>query len=90
METGIKVIDVMCPLVAGGILAIATDIGAGVMVMMEELVRRLSGGCDPLSIFVMMPPQSPERAAADIEGHSTAAKFSQPGRLNEHRRTASR
>ncbi len=60
LETGIKVIDVMCPLVAGGTLAIATDIGAGVMVMMEELVRRLSGGCDPLSIFVMMPPQSPE------------------------------
>ncbi len=60
LETGIKVIDVMCPLVAGGTLAIATDIGAGVMVMMEELVRRLSGGCDPLSIFVMMPPPSPE------------------------------
>jgi hypothetical protein len=34
--------------------------------------------------------QAAERAAADIEGHSTAAKFSQPGRLNEHRRTASR
>ena len=61
LETGIKVIDVMCPLVAGGTLAIATDIGAGVMVLMEELVRRLSGGCDPLSIFVMMPPPSPER-----------------------------
>ena len=61
LETGIKVIDVMCPLVAGGTLTIATDIGAGVMVMMEELVRRLSGGCDPLSIFVMMPPPSPER-----------------------------
>jgi len=60
LETGIKVIDVMCPLVAGGTLAIATDIDAGVMVMMEELVRRLSGGCDPLSIFVMMPPPSPE------------------------------
>jgi RNA polymerase sigma factor (sigma-70 family) len=64
LETGIKVIDVMCPLVAGGTLAIATDIGAGVMVMMEELVRRLSGGCDPLSIFVMMPPQSAERPDA--------------------------
>jgi RNA polymerase sigma-70 factor (ECF subfamily) len=60
LETGIKVIDVMCPLVAGGTLAIATDIDAGVMVMMEELVRRLSGGCDPLSIFVMMPPPPTE------------------------------
>ena len=64
LETGIKVIDVMCPLVAGGTLAIATDIGAGVMVLMEELVRRLSGGCDPLSIFVLMPPPSPERPDA--------------------------
>lgn len=60
LETGIKVIDVMCPLVAGGTVAIATDIGAGVTVMMEELVRRLSDGCDSLSIFVMMPPPSRE------------------------------
>jgi F0F1-type ATP synthase beta subunit len=60
LETGIKVIDVMCPLVAGGTVAIAGDLGAGMLVVMEELVRRLGGGSDPLSMFVMMPPPSPE------------------------------
>jgi F-type H+/Na+-transporting ATPase subunit beta len=50
----------MCPLVAGGTVVIAGDLGAGTLVVMEELVRRLSGGSDPLSIFVMMPPPSPE------------------------------
>jgi hypothetical protein len=60
LETGIKVIDVRCPLVAGGTVVIAGDLGAGMLVVMEELVRRLGGGSDPLSIFVMMPPPSPE------------------------------
>jgi RNA polymerase sigma factor (sigma-70 family) len=79
LETGIKVIDVMCPLVAGGTLAIATDIGAGVMVMMEELVRRLSGGCDPLSIFVMMPPPSPEWPYSLEPGFSHAEQLRKEG-----------
>jgi RNA polymerase sigma-70 factor (ECF subfamily) len=60
LETGIKVIDLMCPLVAGGTVAIAGEFGAGSTVVMEELVRRLSDGCDPLSIFIMMPPPPPE------------------------------
>jgi RNA polymerase sigma factor (sigma-70 family) len=60
LETGIKVIDVMCPLVAGGTVVIAGDLGAGMLVVMEELVRRLGGGSDSLSIFVMMPPPSPD------------------------------
>jgi RNA polymerase sigma factor (sigma-70 family) len=34
IETGIKVIDVMCPLVAGGTVAIAGEPGAGVIVVM--------------------------------------------------------
>ena len=42
----------MCPLVAGGTVAIAGDLGAGLMVVMEELVRRLSRGNSPLSIFI--------------------------------------
>src|SRR5262249_60555943 len=44
VPTGIKVIDVMCPLVAGGTLAIAGEWRAGTWVVLEELVRRLSGG----------------------------------------------
>ena len=60
IETGIKVIDVMCPLVAGGTVALAGEYGAGLTVVMEELVRRLSGGADPVSLFVLMPPFSAE------------------------------
>jgi RNA polymerase sigma factor (sigma-70 family) len=69
LETGIKVIDVMCPLVAGGTLAIAPDIGAGATVVMEELVRRLSGGNDPLAILLIMPiwPQSQEPGFSHTE-----------------------
>ena len=69
LETGIKVIDVMCPLVAGGTLAIAPDIGAGATVVMEELVRRLSGGNDPLTILLIMPiwPQSQEPGFSHTE-----------------------
>jgi RNA polymerase sigma factor (sigma-70 family) len=58
LETGIKVIDVMCPLVAGGTLAIAGDPGGGSTVVMEELVRRLSAGPDRLTILLMIPQPS--------------------------------
>jgi F-type H+-transporting ATPase subunit beta len=60
LETGIKVIDVMCPLVAGGTLAIAGDPGGGSTVVMEELVRRLSAGPDRLTILLMTPQPSAE------------------------------
>jgi len=79
LETGIKVIDVMCPLVAGGTVAIAGDLGAGMTVIMEELVRRLSGGSDPLSIFVLMPPPSPELPHALEPGFSHAEELRKEG-----------
>jgi F0F1-type ATP synthase beta subunit len=60
LETGIKVIDVMCPLVAGGTVAIAGEYRAGTVVVTEELVRRLSGGTEPASLFVLAPPPSPD------------------------------
>jgi F0F1-type ATP synthase beta subunit len=56
LETGIKVIDVTCPLVAGGTVAIAGEYGSGTMVLVEELVRRLSGGAERLSIFAFVTP----------------------------------
>src|SRR5262249_47182118 len=55
LETGIKVIDVMCPLVRGGTVAIAGEPRAGTTVVMEELVRRLSGGSVGVSLFTLMP-----------------------------------
>jgi RNA polymerase sigma factor (sigma-70 family) len=56
LETGIKVIDVMCPLTAGGSAAIAGEIKTGIMVVTEELVRRLSGGTEKMSLFSLIPP----------------------------------
>jgi RNA polymerase sigma factor (sigma-70 family) len=61
LETGIKVIDVMCPLVAGGSIVIAGEARVGVVVVAEELVRRLCGGNEPVSLFplVPLPPNLP-------------------------------
>jgi RNA polymerase sigma factor (sigma-70 family) len=55
LPTGIKVIDVMCPLVAGGTLAIAGEWKAGTAVVAEELVRRLAGGTERVSMFTFVP-----------------------------------
>jgi RNA polymerase sigma factor (sigma-70 family) len=57
LETGIKVIDVMCPLTAGGSVAIAGELRTGTTVVSEELVRRLSGASDRVSLFTLMPPR---------------------------------
>jgi RNA polymerase sigma factor (sigma-70 family) len=54
LETGIKIIDVMCPLVTGGTVAILGDPGAGIGVVMEELVRRVSSSADRLSLFTLI------------------------------------
>ena len=56
LETGIKVIDVMCPLVRGGTVVIAGEYGAGTLVLVEELVRRLSGEPGGVSLFTFIPP----------------------------------
>ena len=56
LETGIKVIDVMCPLVRGGTVVIAGEYGAGTLVLVEELVRRLSGEPRGVSLFTFIPP----------------------------------
>ena len=80
LETGIKVIDVMCPLVAGGTMAMAGDPGGGMTVVMEELVRRLSGGSDRLTILLMMPQPSAEIWPQALEpGYSLADELKKEG-----------
>jgi RNA polymerase sigma factor (sigma-70 family) len=56
LETGIKVIDVMCPLVRRGTVAVAGEYGAGTCVVVEELSRRLGGEPGGISIFAFVPP----------------------------------
>jgi RNA polymerase sigma factor (sigma-70 family) len=74
IETGIKVIDVMCPLVRGGTVAVAGEMRAGTSVVVEELCRRLSRERDGVSIFAFIPPHAaPEREFQEMwekEGHT--------------------
>jgi RNA polymerase sigma factor (sigma-70 family) len=74
LETGIKVIDVMCPLVRGGTVAVAGEFQAGASVVVEELCRRLSQEPGGVSIFAFIPPyDAPERAFQEMwakEGHT--------------------
>lgn len=79
IETGIKVIDVMCPLAGGGTVALAGEYGAGLTVVMEELVRRLSGGGHPVSLFVLMPPFSAEWPGSIGLPFSIAAALKEEG-----------
>jgi RNA polymerase sigma factor (sigma-70 family) len=75
LETGIKAIDVMCPLIAGGTVAIAGEFGAGATVVMEELVRRLNAGADGISLFTLLAPWPGEREP----GYSLADALKQEG-----------
>ena len=79
VETGIKVIDVMCPVVSGGSLALAGEMGAGTTVVMEEVVRRLSGGRDPVSMFVILAPPSSEWPPALAPDYSLSAELKKEG-----------
>jgi RNA polymerase sigma factor (sigma-70 family) len=74
LETGIKAIDIMCPLVTGGSVVIAGEARVGVVVVAEELVRRLCGGNERVSLFPLVPLSSnlpPDGSfAADLKQES--------------------
>jgi F-type H+/Na+-transporting ATPase subunit beta len=69
----------MCPLVAGGTVAIAGEPGAGVIVLMEELVRRLSGGGAPVSLFLLVPPPSAKWPASMKDGFTLTGALQEEG-----------
>jgi RNA polymerase sigma factor (sigma-70 family) len=79
VETGIKVIDVMCPIRAGGSVAIAGEYGTGNTVNMEELVGRISGGSDPVTLFLFFPPPSEIWPPSLDENYSISAALKQEG-----------
>ncbi|MDQ3656605.1 MAG: sigma-70 family RNA polymerase sigma factor [Chloroflexota bacterium] len=54
LETGIKAIDVFCPLPAGGVIGLVGDMQTGKMVLVEELIHRLDNLSRPLSILVFV------------------------------------
>jgi F0F1-type ATP synthase beta subunit len=56
LETGIKVIDVLCPLTRGGTVAVAGEYRAGTFVVVEELCWRLRAEPSGASIFAFVSP----------------------------------
>jgi len=55
LETGIKVIDVMCPLVAGGNAILAGELYTGPAVTLYELTHKLKDNPDGLKLFTLLP-----------------------------------
>jgi RNA polymerase sigma factor (sigma-70 family) len=73
LETGIKVIDVLCPLVRGGTVSIAGEYRAGTLVVVEELCWRLRSAAGGVSIFASVPPgprSTSFQEAWEKEGHT--------------------
>jgi RNA polymerase sigma factor (sigma-70 family) len=56
IETGIKVIDLLCPIPVGGVIVLVAERGTGLMVLMEELARRIVAAGKPCSLVLMVPP----------------------------------
>jgi F0F1-type ATP synthase beta subunit len=54
LETGIKAVDLLCPVVAGGSVAIAGDAGAGKLVLVQELARRLANLRGGVGVFAFV------------------------------------
>jgi RNA polymerase sigma factor (sigma-70 family) len=54
LETGIKVIDVMCPLVAGGNAIIAGELNTGPQVTLYELTHKLNDAPDGIKLFALL------------------------------------
>src|SRR6267154_4962688 len=79
VETGIKVIDVMCPIRAGGSVAIAGEYGTGNTVVMEEIVRRISKSVYPVTMFVLIPPPSEAWPPSLDENYSFADELKAEG-----------
>jgi RNA polymerase sigma-70 factor (ECF subfamily) len=52
IETGIKVVDACCPLQSGSLVALLGDMHSGKMVLVEELVHRLTDPDLPITIVV--------------------------------------
>jgi hypothetical protein len=73
------VIEVMCPIRAGGGVAIAGECGTGITVVMEEIVRRISKGDDPVTMFVLIPPPSDIWPPSLDENYSFAEALKEEG-----------
>lgn len=72
LETGIKAIDVVCPLPVGGSVALLGDLQTGKMVLVEELIQRLGTDSPPLSILVFVEASSEVAMVKDLDYRTSA------------------
>ena len=54
IETGIKVLDLLCPIPEGGSIGVFGDMHVGKLVLIEELTRNLARGQPSLPIFIFV------------------------------------
>ena len=54
IETGIKAVDLFCPMAGGSLVGLAGDMQTGKMVLVEELIHRLGAASAPVSIVVFV------------------------------------
>jgi RNA polymerase sigma factor (sigma-70 family) len=73
IETGIKVIDLTCPLATGGLIALIGDMQVGKMVLVEELIHRLSHLEKPLTLLVFVETTTEVAAIQKLEYRTSGA-----------------
>ena len=60
LETGIKVIDLICPFAKGGKIGLFGGAGVGKTVLIQELINNIAKGHDGLSVFAGVGERSRE------------------------------
>ncbi|CAN5259248.1 hypothetical protein BH24CHL2_BH24CHL2_6300 [soil metagenome] len=73
LETGIKAIDVLTPLPSGGVIGLVGDAQTGKMVLVEELIHRLTDASEAISILVFVEAQDEARVVRSLEYRTSAA-----------------
>lgn len=72
LETGIKAIDVCCPLPIGGLVALVGDMQSGKTVLVEELIHRLGAGKTPLTMLVFVETTREVAVVRQVEYRTSA------------------
>lgn len=73
LETGVKGIDVCCPLPIGGLIGLVGDMQSGKTVLVEELIHRLATGKIPLTMLVFVETSMEVAVVQQIEYRTSAA-----------------
>jgi RNA polymerase sigma-70 factor (ECF subfamily) len=73
IETGIKVIDLTCPLPASGLITLVGDMQTGKMVLVEELIHRLAHLGNSLALLVFVETSVEVAAIQKLEYRTSGA-----------------